>query len=229
MPRRKLVTTNDLLWKWHWGEDAPEDAHSRYEQRRQELQVRLTAQRILTAHVKPEAAAVFWADIDLDLTEAHLHQLNLNACHVRRAEFVGATFTGDAWFRAATFTEYAWFRAATFTGDAWFRDATFAGGRFGRATFAGYAEFSRTTFARDARFGGATFAGETVFDGAKVNGEVEFGGARVAPSSRRIVLPGGWITRAAWPAEGEEEGWLYVVRDEDSSEQPAEAPNDGPA
>ena len=38
------------------GEDAPEDAHSRYEQRRQELQVRLTAQRILSAHLQPEAA-----------------------------------------------------------------------------------------------------------------------------------------------------------------------------
>jgi hypothetical protein len=42
-------------------EDAPKDAHTRHEKRRQELQVRLTAQRILTAHLRPEAAAVFWA------------------------------------------------------------------------------------------------------------------------------------------------------------------------
>ena len=47
------------------GEDAPEDAHSRYEQGRQELQVRLTAQRILSAHLKPKTAEVFWDDIDL--------------------------------------------------------------------------------------------------------------------------------------------------------------------
>ena len=30
------------------GEDAPKDAHTRHEERRQELQVRLTAQRILS-------------------------------------------------------------------------------------------------------------------------------------------------------------------------------------
>ncbi len=47
------------------GEDAPEDAHRRYEQRRQELQARLTAQRILSAHLKPKTAEVFWDDIDL--------------------------------------------------------------------------------------------------------------------------------------------------------------------
>lgn len=59
---------------WPPGEDASEEVHRLYEQRRQELQVRLTAQRILSAHLKPEAAAVFWADIDLNLTGAYLHQ-----------------------------------------------------------------------------------------------------------------------------------------------------------
>jgi hypothetical protein len=54
------------------GEDTPEDVHHHHEQRRQELQVRLTAQRILISHLKPEAVAVFWARIDLNLTEAHL-------------------------------------------------------------------------------------------------------------------------------------------------------------
>ena len=39
----------------------------------------------------------------------------------------------------------------------------------------------------------------------------------------RVVLPAGWITHAAQPAEGEEEGWLYVVRDDGSSERPPEA------
>jgi hypothetical protein len=212
------------------GEDAPEDAHRRYEQRRQELQARLTAQRILSPHLKPEAAEIYWADIDLDLTEAHLYELNLNACYVRRAQFVGVTFIGrDAWFRGATFTGYAWFRGATFTGDAWFGRATFAGdARFGRATFAGDAEFGGATFAGDARFDGATFAGDARFDGATFAGNAEFGGACVAPG-RRVVLPTGWTTRPAPPVEGEEEGWLYVVRDEDASEQLTEAPGGGPA
>jgi hypothetical protein len=65
------------------GEDASQDAHTRYEERRQELQVRLTAQRILATHLKPKAAEGFWADIDLDLTEAHLHQLDLRITTTR--------------------------------------------------------------------------------------------------------------------------------------------------
>ena len=275
-------------------EEAPEDAHSRYEQRRQELQVRLTAQRILTAHLNPEAAASFWADIDLNLTEAHLHQLDLDACHIRRAQFDGATFAGwYARFRGATFagdagfgeTEFAGtaeFQGAKFTGTAWFRDAKFAeyarfgeadfagAAEFGRAEFARAAEFNRAEFARDAQFsgamfaeiawfdaatfaettwfqgaefagktlfchvkfteyaqfGGATFAGTMWFNGAEFIGNVNFGGGRVAPHARGF-LPTGWIARPA--VVGEEYGWLYMVRDEDSSEQPAEAPGDGPA
>ncbi len=78
----------------------------------------------------------------------------------------------------------------------------------------------------DAEFAGEVeFGGEVEFAGATFAGEVEFGGARVAASSHHVVLPRGWTTRPA--AEGEEEGWLYVVRDEDSSEQPTEAPDDG--
>ncbi|MGH3939009.1 MAG: hypothetical protein ACRDTG_10315 [Pseudonocardiaceae bacterium] len=69
------------------GEDAPEEAHSRYEQHRQELQVRLTAQRILAAHLRPKAMEIFWVNLDLDLTGAHLHQLDLTACRRRRAQF----------------------------------------------------------------------------------------------------------------------------------------------
>ena len=91
------------------GEDAPKDAHTRYEQRRQELQVRLTAQRILAVHLRPVAAEAFWADIDLDLTGAHLYQLSLGACRVRSVQFGGTTFTGAAWFTRATFTGAALF------------------------------------------------------------------------------------------------------------------------
>ncbi|MBV9163071.1 MAG: hypothetical protein JO281_16280, partial [Pseudonocardiales bacterium] len=75
-------------------EDDPENAHKRYEQRRQELQVRLTAQRVLAAHLLPGQPAVFWAQIELDLTGAHLQQLGLMGCHIRSARFDGATFAG---------------------------------------------------------------------------------------------------------------------------------------
>ncbi len=53
--------------------------------------------------------------------------------------------------------------------------------------------------------------------------EFDFDGVRVVASHYVPLLPRGWTTRAAQPAEGEEEGWLYVVRDEASSEQPTEA------
>ncbi len=84
-------------------------------------------------------------------------------------------------------------------------------------------------FAGDAGFAGAKFAGGVGFYEANFARNPAFHGVHVAPNSGPIVLPTGWITRTAQPAEGEDEGWLYVVRDEDSSEQPAESPGDGPA
>ncbi len=183
------------------GQDAPEDAHSR-----QELQVRLTAQRILSAHLKPEdAAAVFWDDIDLNLTEAHLHQFGLVACRLRNAQFYGATFGGNAYFGVTTFDETADFAEAKFTGEAWF-DGT---------TFDGDARFAEATFTENAWFADATFR------------YVDFDRARLASNVRSVVLPVGWTTRPA--AEEEEEGWLYVVHVEDSSEQSIDAPGDEPA
>ncbi|MDQ3763367.1 MAG: pentapeptide repeat-containing protein [Actinomycetota bacterium] len=227
------------------GEDAPEDAHRRYEQRRQELQVRLTAQRILTAHLNPDVAAVFWADIGLDLTEAYLHEFSFIACHVRwatfwgakftgtayfskarfieDAEFIGAEFTKDAYFRDAEFAGLAWFARAKFTEDALFRGTNFAAGvLFGEATFTGSAAFTEAKFAGFAEFATVEFAGAVDFNGAKLAGNTRFDGARVASGSPRVVLPKGWTTRAAQLPE-EEEGWLYVVREDESSEQPTEA------
>ena len=281
------------------GEDASVDTHHRYEQRRQELQVRLTAQRILTAHLQPEAEGAFWADVDLDLTGAHLYEFNLSYCHVRRVNFRGAEFAGDAKFTTAEFVGNAGFRDVKFTGAALFRNAKFSGGAmfggaefagtasFGEVKFAGYAGtvnifmaaefgdakftagaifnmaefawdvgFSKTTFGnhakfegtmfgRNAAFRGAEFVGNAEFRGAEFGGDAWFGdatfcgdpwfcnamftgitkfdGARVASNSYYVALPTGWITRAAQPAEGEQEGWLYVVRDEASSEQSTEA------
>jgi hypothetical protein len=179
------------------GEDAPEDAHRRYEQSRQELQVRLTAQRILSTHLQPEEAAVFWPNIDLDLTDAYLYQLDLTACHVRRALFDGAKFA-----------DHAMFREMTFASDAQFNDAEFfRSAQFGMAEFFGSAEF-----------GGAKFFGNAHFGEAIHTEYIEFDGARVDPNSS-FEVPRGWTTRAARPAEGEDEAWLYMVRDEESSER----------
>ena len=163
-------------------ETAPRDA-------RQELQVRLTAQRILTTHLiatgdpyddhgaypelvdhgttspaATEPPLVFWPAIDLNLTGATLIDWRLSDCHLRRATFAGATFIGDAWFPRTKFTDDARFDRATFTGDAWFFDANFAGkAPFHGATFARDASFTQASFGGAARFKDATFAGNASF------------------------------------------------------------------
>ncbi|WP_157549747.1 pentapeptide repeat-containing protein, partial [Nonomuraea candida] len=155
----------------------------------EERQVRLTAQRILTAHLRyddspasrrwwpsrhPDRNPRHWPDIQLDLTGAVLIDFNLGTCRMGTAVFEGATFTGDAWFDRATFTGTAWFDRATFTGAAWFDRATFTGAaRFDRATFTGDARFGKA-FTSDARFDRATFTGDARFDEATFTGDARF-------------------------------------------------------
>ncbi|MGV9779447.1 hypothetical protein [Streptosporangium sp. NPDC003464] len=73
-----------------------------------ERQVRLTAQRILTDHLRDErptdqrstlpAAPTFWEGMRLDLTGATLIDFNLTRGHVTGARFDEATFTKTAHF-----------------------------------------------------------------------------------------------------------------------------------
>ena len=46
----------------------------------------------------------FWPDIDLDLTEAQLHRLDLINCHIRSAQFDGAQFFEHTEFIEAQFS-----------------------------------------------------------------------------------------------------------------------------
>ncbi|GAT71439.1 pentapeptide repeat domain-containing protein [Planomonospora sphaerica] len=135
-----------------------------------ERQVRLTAQRILGEHLRddrtPEerdsgqpADVRFWPGMRLDLTGATLIDLDFQHCHMAKAQFSGAVFTGDARFDGAVFTGDARFIGATFTRRALFDGATFTGdARFIGATFTGGALFDGATFTGDAGFVGATFA-----------------------------------------------------------------------
>ncbi|MER7210581.1 pentapeptide repeat-containing protein [Streptosporangium sp. NPDC000239] len=94
----------------------------------EELQVRLTAQRILEDHLHDDrapgeriaepAGPRFWEGMCVDLTGAILTNLNFTRCHSAGAIFVGATFTGGARFYRASFSGNAWFDEATFTGGA---------------------------------------------------------------------------------------------------------------
>ncbi|MFC7617303.1 pentapeptide repeat-containing protein [Actinokineospora soli] len=190
----------------------PQELIAEHREQVQEREVRLAAQRILAHHLNPgddtdRPVKTFWAHIDLDLTGATLIDLDLDYCTIHTAQFVRATFTGDAWFNWATFTDiagflgatftrdasfvgatftgYALFDGATFTGDAGFDKATFTrNAEFGGATFTGDAKFGEATFTRNAEFGGATFTGDAEFGGATFTGDAKFGGATFTGDAR---------------------------------------------
>ncbi|BAL88845.1 hypothetical protein AMIS_36250 [Actinoplanes missouriensis 431] len=186
----------------------------------QELQVRLTAQRILASHLTPRsgitpkqagamtpaADQTFWPGIDLNLTGAHLVGWQMNNSHVGQVSFAGVTFTGDVEFAETTFSGPARFDRAVFTSDAIFHESVFAGDMsfhtanfsgalFGGATFAGAALFDQATFSGDAVFSEATFAGGLGFSAATCVGGTVFRGATFAGG---VTFNGTTFADEAW-------------------------------
>ncbi|MGW0447164.1 pentapeptide repeat-containing protein [Streptosporangium sandarakinum] len=166
-----------------------------------ELQVRLTAQRILATHLRDDrppgqcstlpTPPAFWEGMRLDLTGATLIDFSLVRGHVTdavldkatfhgAARFDNAVFHGPARFDKGTFHEDARFGEATFLGDAWFGRATFHGpALFGEATFYREAWFSEALFHEPARFGRTTFYedawfGEVIFHEPALFGRATF-------------------------------------------------------
>jgi hypothetical protein len=101
----------------------------------QEQQVRMTAQRILHAHLLP-GDPKFWPDTDLDLRGATLLDWHLVDREVRKmlctrtkfvgpARFRGTHFTGEARFAYTSFDSLAEFKLARFDGRAYFNGAEF--------------------------------------------------------------------------------------------------------
>lgn len=212
-------------------DDAEEQIRDRYDERVQEREVRLTAQRILTAHLEPgptpeDAVDTFWPNTDLDLSGATLIELNLNHCRIRQARFLGArmvgparlvraTFDGPVLFGRAVFDILALFDGVTFARDVSFGDTRFGGrAAFDQTTFGGFAGFDRATFAHVAIFADATFAGSTSFNKTKFTDGVAFNGAVTAhPVSDRPAWPIGWRpANERRPAEGREGTWYHLVR-----------------
>ncbi|MER7015718.1 pentapeptide repeat-containing protein [Saccharopolyspora sp. NPDC000359] len=169
--------------------DGEQDAH------RQESQVRLTAQRLLTAHLRRGAEdGKFWADVDLDLTRAALVDWDMAGCRVRSASFDGTVFSGEATFARVVFRGAASFSGARFHdavsfGGAHFHDVTqFSQAEFGgvasfrTAEFDDMARFVETVFREPASFAEGKFGGtasfrQVVFHSAVSYREVVFGGA----------------------------------------------------
>ncbi|MEV6648483.1 pentapeptide repeat-containing protein [Amycolatopsis sp. NPDC051371] len=139
---------------------------------RQEREVRLTVQRVLTDHLNPgrdpkHPEPTFWTGVDLDLNGATLIEFSLLGCHVATGDFTGATFVGRAWFDYAEFADPVLFTSATFTSEARFAGAVFRSTAwFDDATFSGEAQFFGTEFRGGTVFHRSTFADRAAFDHA---------------------------------------------------------------
>jgi hypothetical protein len=173
---------------------------------RQELQVRLTAQRLLTRHLaipadtdaagRPTKFAEFhWPDIRIDLSGAVLIDLDLSRCRLHRADFHEAQFSRDASFDGAQFSGDASFGQAQFSGGTSFDGAEFsAGASFGQAQFSAGASFDaaqfsagtlfdRAQFSESASFGQAQFSAGASFDAAQFSGGTLFDRAQFSESA----------------------------------------------
>lgn len=95
-----------------------QDTAAAQTERIQEREVRLTAQRVVIAHLRPGNGTTpvdtFWPDIDLDLTGAVLIDVDMQGCKLRSGVFTGAQFVGYTCFDQAEFADAAVFYHAEF-------------------------------------------------------------------------------------------------------------------
>ncbi|MEV4825923.1 pentapeptide repeat-containing protein [Micromonospora sp. NPDC049274] len=166
-----------------------------------ETEVRRTAQRVLTRHLRADDPA-YWPELTLDLAGAALVDFDASGCTLVDANFTATAFTGTTTFAGVTARGRLLFAAATFDdvvfeglaadgevmldgvrvgGPASFDGAAFTDGlSCRRAGFAGLTSFRRATFGQpttfDAtRFEDATTFREAIFDGALSMEHTEFG------------------------------------------------------
>lgn len=162
----------------------------RFDSLREELQVRLAAQRIIAQHLKADGeskqeshedsttshgykSVTFWDGVSIDLTGAALVDLDFSDCTISKMECAGAVFTEGANFSGATFVLNANFSNAEFSANdtgvdpaADFSGATFHGvAEFNSARFTDMARFVHVTFEDDANFM-AHFLKHAGFDGS---------------------------------------------------------------
>jgi pentapeptide repeat protein len=179
--------------------------------RQQELQVRLTAQRVLSAHLGPghprkvvvdrfsmesdsDLSRNFWDGVSVDLTGATLVNFEFRNARVGDAYFADVSFVGDTLFSGVRVSGVASFERSTFSGIAEFSASSF----LGQVTFAG------ATFLGSASFWDATFSEETSFAGASFHGDVQLAQPEIdladvlvvgAAQDTRRLWPDGWAVR----------------------------------
>ncbi|MFD6567444.1 pentapeptide repeat-containing protein [Micromonospora profundi] len=148
-----------------------------------ETEVRRTAQRVLTRHLRADAAD-HWPGVVLDLTGAALVDFDAAGCTLVDADFTSAVFTGVTSFAGATARGPLLFGAAAFgnvvfdgldaDGEVVLDGARFAGSAdFERAAFDGLS-CRRASFAGPASFRWASFGQPTSFDATRFEDAVSF-------------------------------------------------------
>lgn len=165
------------------------------DEQRQELQVRLTVQRILARHLAPDRyspghPAGAWQGADLDLSGAVIVGADFSGAVLGRATFRRATLYATGFnmtvfnsvaifehtvfdmsrapFRGAEFNVHATFTDAEFRCDAWFNSCHNAPPPDVPARFRAGASFARAAFHADALFSDAIFDHEPNFTDARV-------------------------------------------------------------
>ncbi|MFI5910924.1 pentapeptide repeat-containing protein [Dactylosporangium sp. NPDC051541] len=171
--------------------DPPKDA-----ERRQELEVRRTAQRLLTTHLKvgsyrgpyrETSDSRYWftgdgARLDVDLTGAVLVDCRLEGCWANQVSLSAAQFHGYADLSGAQFHGVANLIGAQFYSPANLRGAQFHGiAHLGGAQFYGSAELIGAQFYSDANLIGTrchddAFLGDIQFHGNAYMIEAQFDG-----------------------------------------------------
>ncbi|MET7949569.1 pentapeptide repeat-containing protein [Micromonospora sp. NPDC005324] len=139
-----------------------------------ETEVRRSAQRVLTRHLRADDAA-HWPELTLDLAGATLVDFDAAGCTLVDANFTEAVFTGTTTFAGATARGRLLLGAATFDevvfddvtaeAEVVLNDARFEGQvSFDRAGFAGGLSCRRSRFAGPTSFHRAVFDQPTSFD-----------------------------------------------------------------
>ncbi|MBF6275719.1 MULTISPECIES: pentapeptide repeat-containing protein [Nocardia] len=119
----------------------------------EELEVRKTAQRILSTHLRlreersAEHSVMYWPGLSIDLAGARLVDFSLSWCRLVHGRFDGAKFHGQTRFHRTEFLGDARFTQAKFYGDADFTEAICnARAQFFTASFQSSVRFSQAIF-----------------------------------------------------------------------------------
>ncbi|MFF3865065.1 pentapeptide repeat-containing protein [Micromonospora sp. NPDC001898] len=183
---------------------------------KEELEVRVGAQEILTKHLEipgrtepirpedlpgPSHESPFWPHLSINLAGAKLRNFRILAGYVETANFSGATFFGETSFNFTYFRSTSWWHDANFEGSAHFDGADFFVVRFdGKTVFNKTASFSNANFRGVAWFDRVKFRGEVDFEQATFRRR-EFGSPRMR-SARALANPDGHALQQVWP-----DGW----------------------